>query len=66
MVYNYYKQHLTSTLKPAADNLGIAYNSVLKAVRLLSALEILQPVNEQARNRGFIYTHINNEFISET
>ena len=64
LVYNYYKQNLVSMLKPAADRLGIAYNSVLKAVELLSTLEILSPVNEQIRNRSFVYTDITNEYIS--
>lgn len=55
MVYDYYKKNLVSRLKPAADKLGIAYNSVLKAVQLLSTLGIISPMNEQIRNRSFIY-----------
>ena len=63
MVYNYYKQNLVSMLRPAADKLGIAYNSVLKAVELLSALEVLSFVNEQARNRLFVHAQLANEYM---
>ena len=58
LVYNYFKQNLISMLRPATDRLDITYNCVLKAVQLLSTLEILTPVNEQARNRSFVYNKL--------
>lgn len=58
IVYNYFKQNLVPMFRPIADKLGIVYNSVLKAVQLLSALEILFPTNVQMRNRVFIYRNL--------
>jgi len=65
LVYNYFKQNLVSMLRPATDSLGIAYNSVLKAVQLLSALEVLFPVNEQGRNRSFVYIRLKELYASK-
>lgn len=55
LVYNYFKRNLVSMIQPTAKNLGLAYNSVSKAVKLLQALSILSPANDQARNCCYIY-----------
>ncbi|MDL2327899.1 Fic family protein [Ruminococcaceae bacterium OttesenSCG-928-A11] len=65
MVYNYYKKNLVSTLRPAADKLGIAYNSVLKAVSILVDLGVLTSMDKKVRYRSYRHRELV-EIINKT
>lgn len=55
MVYNYFKMHLVSEIKPISTLFELSYNTVAKAVDSLLAMNVLQIKTEQSRHRLFQY-----------
>jgi len=55
LVYDYFKHHLISEIKPIADVVGISYNTAAKVVGLLVDADILEPENEQARHKMYLH-----------
>lgn len=61
-VYDYFKKHLISEIRPAANALGLSYNTVAKCVESLISINILKAKNEQARHRIFLHEKLINIF----
>lgn len=62
-VYNYFKKNLISEIRPAANAIGLSYNTVAKSVESLVSINILSAKNEQARHRLFSYDELLNILI---
>ena len=54
-IYNYFKQHLISEIKPVAENIGVSYNTAAKVVGNLRDAGILTLEHEQSRHK--VYCH---------
>lgn len=62
-VYNYFKKYLISEISPAANALGLSYNTVAKCVESLANINVLKAENEQVRHRLFSYDELLNILI---
>ena len=57
-VYNYFKRHLVSKIKPISEELAISFNTASKSVISLSDIGILRMENKQSRHRHFRYSDV--------
>jgi len=58
LVYDYFKKHLISEIKPISETLGISYNTVAKIVNGFLEMNILAKDDKQSRHRNFVYSRI--------
>jgi Fic family protein len=54
-VFNYFKRHLVSKIKPISEELDVSFNTVSKSVNALLEIGILRMENDQSRHRIFQY-----------
>lgn len=57
-VYDYFKKYLTSEIRPAANALGLSYNTVAKSIQDLLDIGVLERENQQSRHRKFSYREL--------
>ena len=54
-VYDYFKQHLVSEIKPIAEGIGISYNTTAKVVGLLTDAGLLRLERQQSRHKFYCH-----------
>ena len=57
-VYNYFKTYLISEISPAAEKLGLSFNTVVKSIERLCDMDILKIENNRSRHRLYSYYRI--------
>jgi len=57
-VFEYFKKHLVSEIKPIAESLDVSYNTSAKAVDRLLEMSILIKDGRQSRHRKFVYDRL--------
>jgi Fic family protein len=58
MVFDYFKRHLISEIRPISQALSISYNTASKAVDILLAAGILSNNSQHSRHRVFVYKRL--------
>jgi Fic family protein len=64
IVYNYFKRHLVSEIKPISEAFGISYNTVAKIVNGFLEMNILAKDDQQSRHRNFVYSRFMSTLFS--